>query len=123
MENVVFKVQQPGDSREENGGSDQNDSAHLPVLVARLQHVQDAQRLLFGVSRAARVLNHKVGLLALVFERHLRGDTLFGVGLGELVAVHQSGQLNVLLAVRGGKWYVDNTYILSWYIIFGSFCC
>lgn len=92
-------MEQPGDAREENRSCRQNDAANFPVLVARLEHMQDAQRLFFCVRLTARVLDNEIRLFALFFEWHLGSNALLGIGFAELVAVHQTRQLDVLFTV------------------------
>lgn len=67
------------------------------MMVALEKHVDDLYGLLLHVFFWSAVLDDEVRHFALLLERHLRDDSLFGFCQWQIVAIHQSSDLNVFL--------------------------
>lgn len=103
---LVLPIEEPCDASENRECDSTQNAAKLPVMVAVQQHVNDLYGLFFHVLFRRAILNHEVRELALLVDRHLRYNSLLGFRQREVVAVHQSCDLNIFFG-RHANYLVD----------------
>lgn len=93
----VFFIKQPRNARQNGEDCREENASQLPMMIAVHDYVDDFQRLLLHVLLRAGVFNDKVRSFGLLVERHLCLYSLLRFGEREIVAIHKTSDLNVLL--------------------------